>query len=187
MSDLRRGLGTSPGPSLGRSIIGIACAAICFPLIQQPSQISSEGFHSLLVFDVMSTSEQFAKPIAGPLVVRVARERAIGLNHYGWLVSVESPRSASGNLLYKSLHLHGPHPSELYAWHFTDIEKSPQTSGNSPGGSVRILPVYGYPWEIRLECSDCRVQEAKSGAEFVAGTVRIAARRLQRPNPPQLR
>lgn len=168
-------------------LVGIACAGMCVALIQQPSQASSEGFRSLLIFDVMSTAAQFTKPVADHLVVHATRDRTIGLSHPGWDVSVQSARESSDNLLYHSLQLHGPHPSQLLAWHFTDVEESPQSSENSPGGAVRTLPVYGYPWEIRLECSGCRVRGADFLVEFVSGSVRISARRLQRPNPPQLR
>ena len=51
------------------------------------------------------------------------------------------------NFLYDCLCGHGPRPNDLYAWHFREMLYPPK----------RVLPVYGYPFEIRVACKDCRI------------------------------
>jgi len=50
----------------------------------------------------------------------------------------------------------------------------------------RILPVSGYPFEIRVECKVCQVDgSSATDMHFTAGIVEVAWRRLQKSNPRQ--
>ncbi len=147
-------------------------------------------YRTILEFDVMSAKDAFSRAIGDGLTLRAMRERVVGLSQAGWSVSVTRART-DDNLLYHSLQLRGPHPSQLFAWHFADSE---YWGADTP----RILPVYGYPLELRIECRECRVTgkdtqgQVTTGNlvfqnEFTAGVVRIGLRRLKSPNPQQIR
>jgi hypothetical protein len=177
--DFKRG--TSRDSSVTRSsfVASIVFAGLVFLSTHSDGNQAHATYVSLFDFDVMSMSQQFTRPIADHLQGRVSRDRVAGLEHAGWAVSVSANGAASLNLLYHSLQLHGPHPSQLLAWHFAEGEYAPD--------APRLLPVYGYPWELRVECADCRVRRRGFEAEFTSGRVRIAARKLREPNPPQQR
>jgi len=50
----------------------------------------------------------------------------------------------------------------------------------------RILPIYGYLFEIRVECKGCQVDgSSATDMHFTAGIVEVAWRRLQKSNPRQ--
>jgi hypothetical protein len=79
---------------------------------------------------------------------------------YGWDIAVVDRRL-------------GDH---LYAWHFREMFFAPK----------RIMPVYGYPFEIRVECKDCQVDgSSATDTHFTAGIVEVTWRRLQKSNPRQ--
>ena len=40
-----------------------------------------------------------------------------------------------------------------------------------------MLPVYGYPYEIRIRLVDCRTAGSGANAVFAAGTIEVAWRR----------
>ena len=80
------------------------------------------------------------------------------------------------NFLYDCLCGHGPRPNDLYAWHFREMLYPPK----------RVLPVYGYPFEIRVACKDCRIDgDTAADAHFTAGVVEVTWRRLPKSNPRQ--
>jgi hypothetical protein len=80
------------------------------------------------------------------------------------------------NFLYDCLCGHGPRPNDLYAWHFREMLYPPK----------RVLPVYGYPFEIRVTCQDCRIDgDTAADAHFTAGVVEVTWRRLPKSNPRQ--
>jgi hypothetical protein len=54
--------------------------------------------------------------------------------------------------------------------------------------SERVLPVYGYPLDVRVRCPDCEVAGTSGeDARFTHGTVEISVRRLAEANPRQQR
>ena len=80
------------------------------------------------------------------------------------------------NFLYDCLCGHGPRPNDLYAWHFREMLYPPK----------RVLPVYGYPFEIRVACKDCRIDgDTAADAHFTAEVVEVTWRRLPKSNPRQ--
>lgn len=147
---------------------------------------SLDGYRTILEFDVMAPDDAFSRTLQDGLKLRVERDRMTGASHTGWSVYVTRGHTGD-NLLYGMRNLHGPHPSHLLAWHFAGAEHYYD--------STRILPVYGYPLELRLECQRCRVTpdhvqsppDVVFRNEFTAGTVRIGVRRLASANPSQIR
>lgn len=60
--------------------------------------------------------------------------------------------------------------------------------GVSARPSERILPIYGYPLEVRVRRVDCSViGSGGTEARFTAGTVEVGLRRLAAPNHRQSR
>jgi hypothetical protein len=96
---------------------------------------------------------------------------------YGWDIAVIDRRLGDyPNFLYDCLCGHGPRPNDLYAWHFREMLYPPK----------RVLPVYGYPFEIRVACKDCRIDgDTAADAHFTAGVVEVTWRRLPKSNPRQ--
>jgi hypothetical protein len=169
----------------------IVAAMLGTLVLAQPADERSSGYRTILQFDVMSTREIFTRTIAPGLQFRATHARAIGAAHYGWDLSVARDNDGTTNLLYESLLMHGPQPFHLYAWHF---------AGGDYWGTddPRILPVYGYPWELRVDCVGCHVtgkdfqSQIAAGQivfqnEFTAGLVKIGLRHLTSANPRQIR
>ena len=131
-------------------------------LVRPPAQ-DSTPFTVALRFDVTDTTATFERPLGDSLVLRVRREGSSG-----WIVSVV-PRSSPDepNLLYHSLRWHGPYPTDVLAWS--------SQRGYFPG--ERLLPVYGYPYEIRIRLIDARTTGSGGSAVFEAGTIDVAWRR----------
>ena len=84
--------------------------------------------------------------------------------------------SATTRIFCTIVYVHGPRPNDLYAWHFREMLYPPK----------RVLPVYGYPFEIRVACKDCRIDgDTAADAHFTAGVVEVTWRRLPKSNPRQ--
>ena len=133
------------------------------------------GFRPLLSFPVTDTVDVHTAPLGSRLIVRVGHEADADGTSLGWYAGVyRLPlEPASRNLLYHSLRWHGPYPTELFAWS--------HRSGYFPDD--RILPVYGWPYDLRLVCRACVTEGDSALAHFTAGTVEVAWRRLPHPNP----
>jgi hypothetical protein len=120
-------------------------------------------FTVALRFTVTDTTPAFEQPLGSSLLLRVQRE-APG----GWVVSVvrRTAHSDPANLLYHSRRWHGPYPTDIFAWshqqHYFPDE--------------RVLPVYGYPYEVRVRLLDCQTAGSGSSAVFAAGTIEVAWR-----------
>ncbi len=145
-------------------------------LLQLLSTQDTAGFRPIFTFPVTDTVPVRAASIGAGLVLRVRREADAHGSHMGWSVAVyrDPVRPESRNLLYASLYFHGPHPSDLFAWHrqqryFPD---------------ERILPVYRYPKEIRIACIGCEIAGDSTLVHYTAGSVEIGWRRLHRPVMP---
>jgi hypothetical protein len=132
----------------------------------------------LLVFDAADVRQEFLVPIARDVVMRVRRAVDAHGNHFGWDLSATDRRlNKEANFFYHCLCGHGPRPHDLYAWHFVE----------NYFPAERILPVYGYPYEVTVRCVDCEVNGRKyTEARFTRGTVEIWVRRLKVSNPKQL-
>jgi len=131
------------------------------------------GFQPLLSFPVTDTVEAHTAPLGERLMVRVRHEDD-GIS-FGWSAGVyRLPVGPSRrNLLYHSLRWHGPYPTELFAWS--------HRSGYFPDD--RILPVYGWPYDLYLVCRACVTEGDSAVVHFTSGTVEVAWRRLPHPNP----
>lgn len=131
------------------------------------------GFQALLNFPVTDTTALFERPLGAALVVQVHRELDVNRTPGGWYVAVVRRRGGpeQPNLLYHSRSWHGPYPTDLFAWIHAERYYPDE----------RLLPVYEYPYELRLRCKACTTVGSGAGAQFTGGTVEIAWRRLRRP------
>jgi hypothetical protein len=132
--------------------------------VGQGAPHDTTAFAVILRFDVTDTTPSFERPLGSSLLLRVRRE-----SRRGWVVSVvrRSSEPDQPNLLYHSRRWHGPYPTDVLAWSFQR-----QYFPNE-----RILPVYGYPYEVRIRLIDCRTSGSADDVVFVAGTIELAWRR----------
>jgi hypothetical protein len=139
---------------------------------------SGNSFVSVLRFQVTDAREAFTSALGRDLVLKVTRDVDAQGRHFGWELSVVDRRlPRSPNFFYECLCGHGPRPFYLDAWQF-------QTGYY---GNVRVLPVWGYPYEIQVTCDGCTVAGENTDAHFNNGTVDIGWRRLASSNRRQLR
>src|SRR5262245_21969410 len=74
---------------------------------------------------------------------------------------------------------HGPRLYEFRAMAFR--------AGWWPPPTDVIMPVYGYPYDLRVRCIDCVAEGDDDSAWLVRGTISIAVRRKAASNPEQKR
>ncbi len=130
----------------------------------QAAPQDTTAFAVILRFDVTDTTLIFERPLGSFLLLRVRRE-----SRSGWVVSVvrRSSEPDQPNLLYHSRNWHGPYPTDVFAWSFR----------RRYFPNERILPVYGYPYELRVRLMGCRTSGSGDDLRFVAGTIEVAWRR----------
>ena len=128
-------------------------------------------------FSATDPRSEITQSLGPHLLLKVHRAVDAHSQPYGWDIAVVDRRLGDHpNFLFDCLCGHGPQPSDLYAWHFREMFFPPK----------RILPVYGYPFEIRVECKDWQVDgSSATDTHFTAGIVEVAWRRLQKSNPRQ--
>ena len=117
-----------------------------------------------LTFDVADSRSIIYCDISRDLALRAVKEEM------GWSVQIaRKPISedSSWNLLYHSSNWHGPHPSEVYAWHVVDRYFQ----------NERMLAVRDHPYEVRIVLVNPRVEGQGSQSRFRSGTIRIFWRR----------
>jgi len=153
----------------------VLAAVLAAPLAAQ-TPADTARFVTVLRFPVTDTTRMFEHPLDSGLVIRVVRQADADSRHMGWWVAVVRT-SAKGddffNLLYHSTYWHGPYPTDLYAWHY----------GKTRFPDERILPVYGYPYELRVRCPGCKTRGQGPDVRFTEGVVEVGWRRLSRSNP----
>jgi hypothetical protein len=109
---------------------------------------ASLGQNSSVQFAVTDPRAEITESLSLDLVLKIRPSADAQGRRYGWDIAVIDRRLGDyPNFLYSCLCGHGPQPTDLYAWHFREMLYPPK----------RVLPVYGYPFEIRVECKDCRV------------------------------
>ena len=138
--------------------------AVCLSAPTKATQQDTAPYTVAFRFDVRDTTAALERPMGPVLVLQVRREARLG-----WTVAVvrRSGGSAQRNLLYHSARWHGPYPTDVFAWSYQ--------SGLFP--NVRVLPVRGYPYEVRVRLLDCRAAGSGDSAVFEAGTVEVGWRR----------
>jgi hypothetical protein len=122
-------------------------------------------------FDVADSRGTIYHDIGNDLVLRAVKQDV------GWSVQVTrkpAGRKSSWNLLFRSSRWHGPHPSDIYAWHVKERYFS----------NERVLAVRGYPYEVRVALINPLVEGEGPQARFKSGTVRISWRRTRRGHAP---
>ena len=149
--------------------------ALSTPLDAQ-SPADTAAFTTVIRFPVVDTTPLFEHPLDATLVIRVFRQVDAESRHMGWWVAVMRVPIEHGNffnLLYHSRSWHGPYPTDVFAWHYG--------TGRFP--DERILPVYGYPYELRVRCPGCAIAGSGPDVHFIDGVVEVGWRRLARRNP----
>ena len=158
-----------------------ACGILTTILLgAQGALLQSQGsFTSVLTFAVTDGREDIRIDIGRDLILHVRRAVDADGRHFGWDFTVGDRRLAnSPNYFYECLCGHGPRSHDLYAWHFAEAYFSAE----------RILPIYGYPFEVRVRCIDCEIAgEEGTEVRFTAGTIDVSLRRLPVANPRQRR
>jgi hypothetical protein len=157
------------------AVVLLLAAPPAASLAAQPPASDKARFATALSFPVTDTTRMFEYPLDSLLVIRVFRQVDAESRHMGWWVAVmRTPTDRGGfNLLYHSRSWHGPYPTDLYAWHWAKTRFP----------NERILPVHGYPYEVRVRCHGCETGGEEQGAHFTEGVVEVGWRRLPRPNP----
>ena len=133
----------------------------------------SSAYQLLMRFSVTDTTALFERALGSKLMVQMRREADADGDSGGWSIAVvrQPPGPDRRNLLYHSWAWHGPYPSDLLAWS--------HETGYYP--DERILPVYDYPYELRLRCQECTTVTAAHEVAFAGGTVEVGWRRIRRP------
>ncbi|HEX8725117.1 MAG TPA: hypothetical protein VF737_07020 [Gemmatimonadaceae bacterium] len=141
----------------------ILVATLAAAAAERPVPPDTTPFTVAVRFAVTDTTPLFEQPLGDSLLLRVQREGPLG-----WTVSVVRRGAGTDgrNLLYHSLEWHGPYPTDLFAWSFHERYFPDE----------RLLPVYGYPYEVRVRLVDCRTAGSGATAVFTAGTVEVAWR-----------
>jgi hypothetical protein len=158
---------------LGAGASGAAC--------EEPQPAFNSGFE----FSAVDARERIDYRLGRDLIVRVHRQANAQGIHIGWWLEARDRRlPRSPNLLYECLCGHGPQPADLLAWHLL----TPSAVGHIGPLSERILPVWGYPYDLQVRCKGCEAQgDGALSAHFVRGRIEIGWRRLARSNPRQER
>jgi hypothetical protein len=131
-------------------------------------------------FEVLDSRKRIDRALGRDLVIRAHREEDARGTHMGWRLEVVDRRlEESPNFLYECLCGHGPHPTDLFAWHL----HRPDAVANLGPLSERVLPVWGYPYELRVRCEGCEVEASEETARFTRGTIEIGWKRLATSNP----
>jgi len=142
-------------------------------LIFQSSAYSTDyrEFKTIIKFNVTDDITSIERAIGRSLILKIERVNAVNNANFGWELSVvRKPGNLySRNYLYHSLEWHGPYPTDIFAW----IHKENYFPDE------RILPVHGYPYELRVRLLNIETKGNDSETEFTAGTVEIAVRRLR--------
>ena len=121
----------------------------------------SSSYHVLLRFPVTDTTSLFEPVLAAPCWSKCAAKWMLMASlAAGDIAVVRQPTGPeSRNLLYHSWAWHGPYPTDLFAWIHEE--------GYYP--DERILPVYDYPYELRLRCEACVTAKTIRGVSLPRG------------------
>jgi hypothetical protein len=132
-------------------------------------------------FSAVDSRDRIDYPLGPDLIVRVHHERSAQGNLMGWWVeAIDRRLSESPNFLYECLCGHGPHPTDLLAWHLL----RPAAVANIGPLSERVLPVWGYPYELQVRCRGCEAEgDGSLTSRFTTGTIEVNWRRLPQSNP----
>src|SRR5262245_14618542 len=177
--------------TVGMTLVDLAWGwAVALPLLAEASNPAARheqrgAFASGLRFAATDVRSRIEGSLGRDLVVRAVREVDAEGRHAGWyLEAVDRRRADSPNFLYECLCGHGPQPTDLLAWHLLQ----PDAVANLGPLAERRLPVWGYPYELRVRCEDCAAEgDGVTDARFVKGTIEIGWRHLAESNPRQKR
>lgn len=132
----------------------------------------------LVRFSVTSARPELRERVGRDLELVVRKERDATGHAMGWALSVVDRRlPASPNFLDEYLWGHGPRMFDVHAWHVVE-HYFPDD---------RDLPVYGYPFEVRVRCLGCVAESIEGKPTLTFGQLELTWRRLKIANPAQRR
>ena len=123
-----------------------------------------------LSFSVIDRRKVIAREIGENLLLRVMKASSIKQQDFGWNVEVvekTSNKSSFRNLLYHSPQWHGPHPSQVYAWHV----------GARLFRDERELEVRGHSYVVRIVLVNLVVEGEGLDRRFISGKILVSWRR----------
>jgi hypothetical protein len=165
-------------------VTGILVAAVLLGGAEAEAPTTAQrSFSHGTEFAATDPREQIEYALGRDLVIRAHREQnAQGVHTGWWLEAVDRRLPDSPNFLYDCLCGHGPHPTQLEAWHLL----RPEVVANIGPLSERILPVCGYPYELRVRCVGCAAEgDDATAAHFTNGTIEVTWRLLRQSNARQ--
>jgi hypothetical protein len=112
-----------------------------------------------LTFYITDKREVITHDIDKELLLRVVKR-----GDMGWDVEVNDKSEAkASNLLYHSPNWHGPHPSQIYAWHIAE----------NYFPNERMLEIRGHRYEVKIILTNTIIDGKSRDARFVSGKVNI--------------
>lgn len=149
------------------------------PRRRLPRKTEAPAFAPALRFPADDTRTEHTYALGRDLVLHARRAVDAQGTALGWdLLVVDRRLPHSPNFFYECLCGHGPRPHDYYAWHFAQAYFPAE----------RVLPVFGYPFEVRVSCEGCQVAGTEATAfRFSSGTIQIGWRRLAVAYPRQQR
>jgi len=118
--------------------------------------------------DLTDGRSVISRRISRTLLLRLVKARSVESENFGWDVEVvRAPyRRDSENLVYANAAGKGPDPSMVYAWHVADRFYP----------NVRVLPVRGSSYVVRLVLVNPRVNGSGPKAWFISGKLTVSWR-----------
>ena len=164
---------------------GVLVAALLLGAKGEAPATRPQPFSPGIEFAATDPRGEIEYALGRDLVIRAHREQnAQGVHTGWWLEAADRRLPDSPNFLYDCLCGHGPHPTQLEAWHL----QRPEVVANIGPLSERILPVWGYPYELRVRCVGCAAEGNDAmAARFSSGTIEVSWRLLRQSNARQKR
>ncbi len=139
-------------------------------LISDGSLRAKQKPNGTLSFSVIDNRKVIARGIDENLLLRAVKASSLKQADFGWDVEVvekSSNESSFLNLLYHSPQWHGPHPSQVYAWHV----------GARLFRDERELEVRGHPYVVSIVLVNPVVEGEGLDRMFISGKIKVSWRR----------
>jgi hypothetical protein len=136
-------------------------------LISGGSLKAKQKPNGTLSFSVIDSRKIIAREIDENLLLRVVKASSLKQTDFGWEVEVvekSSNESSRPNLLYDSPQWHGPHPSQVYAWHV----------GARLFRDERELKVRGQSYVVTIVLVNPVVEGESLDRRFISGKIKVS-------------
>lgn len=117
-------------------------------------------------FDLTSERYEFSQKISDDLILKVTKDRSATAEDFGWIIGVFKKRDKKfrKNLIYTNATGTTADRSQVYAWHFGDVDFPPK----------RELPVKGRKMKVTIMLVDPVVEGTGPDSRFKAGKLQIS-------------